>query len=59
VPVVGHHPITIAFDSSVSDSMRWKFKPITRKLKLVPGETALAFFSAEVCSVDNVLEYEQ
>ncbi|KAJ3394940.1 nuA3 HAT complex component nto1 [Lobulomyces angularis] len=46
-PVSNHRKLTIHFDSSTSDSMRWNFKPITRQLTLVPGETALAFYTAE------------
>lgn len=55
VPVSGHRPITISFDASVSDSMRWKFHPITRKMSLVPGETALAFYSAENTSDKDIV----
>ncbi|KAJ3025326.1 UNVERIFIED_CONTAM: Cytochrome c oxidase assembly protein cox11, mitochondrial [Siphonaria sp. JEL0065] len=46
-PVVGAAPIRIRFNSSLSDSMKWKFSPQTKEITLVPGETALAFFTAE------------
>jgi len=55
IPVTDHPKIRIRFDTSVSDSMRWSFKPITKTLLLVPGETALAFFSAENDSKEDIV----
>ncbi|KAJ3120986.1 Cytochrome c oxidase assembly protein cox11, mitochondrial [Physocladia obscura] len=46
-PVLGAKPIRIKFQSSVSDAMKWKFTPQTKEITLVPGETALAFYTAE------------
>ncbi|KAJ3297538.1 Cytochrome c oxidase assembly protein cox11, mitochondrial [Rhizoclosmatium sp. JEL0117] len=46
-PVAGSKPIRIRFQSSLSDSMKWKFTPQTKEITLVPGETALAFYTAE------------
>lgn len=45
-PVPGAKKIRITFNADTSDSMRWKFSPQTKELWVVPGETALAFYSA-------------
>jgi cytochrome c oxidase assembly protein subunit 11 len=45
-PVQGARPVRITFDASVSDKMRWSFAPVTREMHVVPGETALAFYTA-------------
>jgi cytochrome c oxidase assembly protein subunit 11 len=47
VPVNSFKTLKIHFDASVSNQMPWSFKPETKSLLLVPGETALAFFKAE------------
>ncbi|KAJ3293025.1 Cytochrome c oxidase assembly protein cox11, mitochondrial [Borealophlyctis nickersoniae] len=46
VPVTGARKIKIQFESSLSDKMRWKFTPQTKEITVVPGETALAFYTA-------------
>lgn len=46
-PVVGARKVKITFDSSLSDTMKWKFTPQTKEITLIPGETALAFYTAE------------
>mmetsp|Transcript_6004 Transcript_6004/g.7566 ORF Transcript_6004/g.7566 Transcript_6004/m.7566 type:complete len:281 (-) Transcript_6004:33-875(-) len=46
VPVKGAHPITVRFAASTSDTLQWKFQPQQREVKVVPGETALAFYTA-------------
>eukprot|EP01138_Halocafeteria_seosinensis_P015924 gb/GECG01016251.1/.p1 GENE.gb/GECG01016251.1/~~gb/GECG01016251.1/.p1 ORF type:complete len:324 (+),score=35.63 gb/GECG01016251.1/:1-972(+) len=45
-PVEGARPITVYFAADTSDSMPWKFVPQQRAVRVVPGETALAFFRA-------------
>ena len=45
-PVVGAKKLTISFSGQTSSSLPWKFKPQQREMKVVPGETALAFFTA-------------
>lgn len=40
-------PIRITFDGGVSAVMPWSFRPQQRELVLVPGETALAFYTAK------------
>ncbi|TPX35686.1 hypothetical protein SmJEL517_g02016 [Synchytrium microbalum] len=47
VPVANARPIRVTFDSSTSDAMRWNFKPIVKSITIVPGETALTFFTAK------------
>ena len=39
--------ITVYFSGDVSDTMPWKFHPVQQEIKLMVGETALAFYSAE------------
>lgn len=39
--------ITIHFSGDVSDTMPWKFQPVQQEIKLMVGETALAFYTAE------------
>jgi len=38
--------LKITFTADVSDEMPWRFKPQQRSIKVVPGETALAFYKA-------------
>lgn len=36
--------LTVRFDTTVSDILPWSFVPVQLDVKVVPGETALAFF---------------
>lgn len=47
VPIDGANIITIDFDANVPSTMPWKFYPTQRRIKVVPGETALAFYTAK------------
>ncbi len=38
--------ITVRFDSTIGDVMPWSFVPAQLDVKVVPGETALSFFTA-------------
>ena len=38
--------ITITFNADVAEGMPWKFTPTQRSIKVVPGESALAFYTA-------------
>lgn len=38
--------INIKFNADIGASMRWNFKPQQYEIKVVPGETALAFYQA-------------
>lgn len=46
VPVEGAKRIRVTFNSSVSDVLNWKFTPQQREVRVLPGETALAFYTA-------------
>mmetsp|Transcript_21293 Transcript_21293/g.29863 ORF Transcript_21293/g.29863 Transcript_21293/m.29863 type:complete len:391 (+) Transcript_21293:168-1340(+) len=45
-PVHNGRLLTVRFDSTVSDVMPWSFVPTQLDVKVVPGETALSFFTA-------------
>ena len=40
------HACTYTLSLPITDTLAWKFKPQQREIKVVPGETALAFFTA-------------
>ncbi|KAF5280576.1 hypothetical protein FQR65_LT00327 [Abscondita terminalis] len=44
---VQNRPIVIKFNADTVSSMRWNFKPQQREIQVKPGETALAFYTAE------------
>jgi len=44
-PVENGRLITVRFDSTVGDVLPWDFVPTQLDVKLVPGETALSFFT--------------
>lgn len=46
-PREGANPILITFDGGVNSSMPWSFRPQQRDLIVVPGESALAFYTAK------------
>jgi cytochrome c oxidase assembly protein subunit 11 len=39
--------LLVKFSSSTSAGMQWQFKPHQKEIRIVPGETALAFYSAK------------
>ncbi|XWS71463.1 hypothetical protein CRYUN_Cryun03dG0140000 [Craigia yunnanensis] len=39
--------IVVQFDADVADGMPWKFVPTQREVRIKPGESALAFYTAE------------
>ncbi|KAL2140965.1 hypothetical protein VTI28DRAFT_3010 [Corynascus sepedonium] len=45
-PVTDARRIRVTFSSSVSDVLPWKFTPQQREVRVLPGETALAFYTA-------------
>lgn len=55
VPVPEHRPIRITFNSQVSDSLQWKFTPQQRQVTVLPGETALAFYTATNQSKEDII----
>ncbi|KAJ6784490.1 hypothetical protein PWT90_03655 [Aphanocladium album] len=46
VPVTTAKRIRVTFNASVSDVLPWKFTPQQREVRVLPGETALAFYTA-------------
>ena len=38
--------ISVRFEAQVSEALPWRFEPSQTELKVVPGETALAFYTA-------------
>jgi cytochrome c oxidase assembly protein subunit 11 len=45
-PVSDSRRLRITFNGSVSDVLPWKFTPQQREVRVLPGETALAFYTA-------------
>ena len=45
-PVTDSRRLRITFNASVSDVLPWKFTPQQREVRVLPGETALAFYTA-------------
>lgn len=45
-PADGSKILTVSFKSSVPDTMPWTFVPTQNEVKIIPGETALAFYTA-------------
>jgi cytochrome c oxidase assembly protein subunit 11 len=46
-PVKGAKVIKVDFACNVHSSMPWKFKPTQASIKIIPGETALAFYTVK------------
>lgn len=44
--VAGQKRINVRFEATASDVLPWDFSPVTRNVKVLPGETALAFYTA-------------
>lgn len=45
-PVTTSRRLRITFQGSTSDVLPWKFTPQQREVRVLPGETALAFYTA-------------
>ncbi|KAF2768191.1 hypothetical protein EJ03DRAFT_274765 [Teratosphaeria nubilosa] len=45
-PVTSSRRLRITFAGSTSDILPWKFTPQQREVRILPGETALAFYTA-------------
>jgi len=54
-PVTDAPRIRITFNGSVSDVLPWKFVPQQREVKVLPGETALAFYTATNKSSEDII----
>lgn len=47
--------IRVTFNASVSDVLEWKFTPQQREVRVLPGETALAFYKAKNMSKEDII----
>ncbi|OBT69818.1 hypothetical protein VE03_00965 [Pseudogymnoascus sp. 23342-1-I1] len=54
-PVVGAKRIRVTFNGSVSDVLPWSFTPQQREVRVLPGETALAFYTATNKSSEDII----
>ncbi|CAG8956106.1 hypothetical protein HYFRA_00011891 [Hymenoscyphus fraxineus] len=54
-PVTTAKRIRITFNGSVSDVLPWKFVPQQREVRVLPGETALAFYTATNKSNEDII----
>jgi len=54
-PLEGHRRLRITFNGSVSDVLPWKFIPQQREVRVLPGETALAFYTATNRSEGDII----
>ncbi|KAF7545472.1 hypothetical protein G7Z17_g9149 [Cylindrodendrum hubeiense] len=55
VPVKDAKRIKVTFNASVSDVLPWKFTPQQREVRVLPGETALAFYTATNTSETDII----
>ncbi|KAK3343811.1 cytochrome c oxidase assembly protein CtaG/Cox11 [Lasiosphaeria hispida] len=55
VPVTDAKRIRVTFNASVSDVLPWKFTPQQREVRVLPGETALAFYTATNTSDRDII----
>ncbi|KAK7724157.1 Cytochrome c oxidase assembly protein cox11, mitochondrial [Diaporthe eres] len=55
VPVEGAKRLRVTFNASVSDVLPWKFTPQQREVRVLPGETALAFYTATNTSDKDII----
>jgi cytochrome c oxidase assembly protein subunit 11 len=55
VPVDRKRRIRVQFSSEVSAALPWQFKPETRQVYVLPGETALAFYKAKNVSDRDII----
>jgi len=46
IPITDSRRLRITFAGSTSDVLPWKFTPQQREVRVLPGETALAFYTA-------------
>ncbi|CAJ2511843.1 Uu.00g074680.m01.CDS01 [Anthostomella pinea] len=55
IPVTDARRIRVTFNASVSDILPWKFVPQQREVRVLPGETALAFYTATNRSDSDII----
>lgn len=52
---VMHRLITVHFNADTVSSMQWKFRPQQNEIRVMPGETALAFYTATNTSNNPII----
>ncbi|KAF9317027.1 Cytochrome c oxidase assembly protein cox11, mitochondrial [Podila horticola] len=55
VPRDNHRRIKVKFNADTSTSLQWSFQPQQRQVQVLPGETALAFYTAKNKSPEDVI----
>ncbi|GJJ70887.1 cytochrome c oxidase assembly protein subunit 11 [Entomortierella parvispora] len=55
VPQENHRRIKVKFNADTSTSLQWSFQPQQRMVQVLPGETALAFYTARNKSEEDVI----
>ncbi|KAG5520134.1 hypothetical protein PMAC_001210 [Pneumocystis sp. 'macacae'] len=55
IPVESAKKIRVTFNADVSDSLEWKFVPLQKEIYVLPGETALAFYTAHNKSDHDII----
>ncbi|KAF8978866.1 Cytochrome c oxidase assembly protein cox11, mitochondrial [Entomortierella lignicola] len=55
VPRENHRRVKIRFNADTSTSLQWSFLPQQRQVSVLPGETALAFYTARNKSKEDVI----
>ncbi|KAI1315782.1 Cytochrome c oxidase assembly protein cox11, mitochondrial [Mortierella claussenii] len=55
VPRDNHRRIKVKFNADTSTSLQWSFQPQQRQVSVLPGETALAFYTAKNKSKEDVI----
>lgn len=55
IPVKDAKRIRVTFHASTSDVLPWKFTPQQREVRVLPGETALAFYTATNNSDSDII----
>lgn len=46
--------ITVQFDANINENLPWEFKPLTRTVKVHPGEVALVSYYAKNMSAEKI-----
>ncbi|KAF9431876.1 Cytochrome c oxidase assembly protein cox11, mitochondrial [Entomortierella beljakovae] len=55
VPRDNHRRVKVRFNADTSTSLQWSFQPQQRQVSVLPGETALAFYTARNKSKEDVI----
>jgi cytochrome c oxidase assembly protein subunit 11 len=51
----GRKRITVHFEATASDTLPWTFSPQQRSVRVLPGETALAFYTAKNVGTEDLI----